>query len=70
MTKRAIRHSLLAIITLLTFLSFQTLSATAQVNSSAPKVEELRLPGAGKVQLDATLYLPKKLPAPAIMLAH
>jgi len=70
MTKRAIRHSLLAIITLLAFAPFQTLQANAQGNSSTVKVEELRLPGAGKVQLDATLYLPKKLPAPAIMLAH
>ena len=70
MTKRAIVHLLLATFTLFSFTSFQTLSATAQGNSSTPKIEELRLPGAGKVQLDASLYLPRKLPAPAIMLAH
>ena len=32
--------------------------------------QDLRLPGAGGVALDATIYLPKTTPAPAILLAH
>jgi len=32
--------------------------------------QDLRLPGAGGVALDATIYLPKATPAPAILLAH
>jgi ABC-2 type transport system ATP-binding protein len=70
MTKRVIVHLLLAIFTFFSAVNFGSLSASAQDNSSAPKIAELRLPGAGKVQLDASLYLPRKLPAPAIMLAH
>ena len=41
---------------------------SAQANSS--KIIELRLDGASQVKLDATLYLPTKIPAPAILLAH
>ena len=32
--------------------------------------QDLRLPGAGGVALDATIYLPNATPAPAILLAH
>ena len=32
--------------------------------------QDLRLTGAGGVALDATIYLPKHAPAPAILLAH
>ncbi len=40
--------------------------AAAPVSSS----EELTLYGAGNIQLDSTLFLPKVIPAPGILLAH
>ena len=53
----------------LTFAS-TILTATSAIAASQNRSEELRLNGAGNVKLDATIYLPSKLPAPAILLAH
>lgn len=38
--------------------------------SHSPQAIEQRLPGAGSVSLDTTIYLPAKVPAPAVLLAH
>jgi ABC-2 type transport system ATP-binding protein len=46
-----------------------SLPATAQAAAKIT-VTEQRINGAGSVTLDTTLYLPAKLPAPAVLLAH
>ncbi len=43
--------------------------ASAHAASKAILVDQ-RIEGAGGVSLDTTLYLPARLPAPAILLAH
>ncbi len=43
--------------------------ASAHASSKAISVDQ-RIDGAGGVSLDTTLYLPARLPAPAILLAH
>jgi len=53
---------------LLTF--FLLFSGTAPSFAAAPRVEELTLNGVDGIQLDSSLYIPQKLPAPAILLAH
>ena len=57
---------LLAAVLLLTAMSAGSFAYAAGNYST----EDLRLSGAGGVALDATIYLPKKLPAPAVLLAH
>jgi len=59
-----------ALVFALTFLSLTNLATTSASASSQIKVEDLRLAGAGNVQIDTSIYLPAKTPAPAIMLAH
>jgi len=52
-------------------LLFSALGAGAAAHAGQGySTEELRLSGAGGVMLDATIYLPKVTPAPAILLAH
>ena len=38
--------------------------------AGAIKTVEQRLPGAGRISLDTTIYLPAQVPAPAVLLAH
>ena len=57
----------MALVTL--FGVFQITPESASASQSVVISEE-RLNGAGGVTLDASLYLPKTLPAPAILLAH
>ncbi len=49
--------------------AFFGISTPAQA-SSHYTTQDLRLSGAGGVFLDSTIYLPSRLPAPAILLAH
>ena len=59
--------SRVAVIVLIAFLT--SLSGfSARADSS--QITELRLNGASQVKIDATIYLPSKVPAPAILLAH
>ena len=46
-----------------------SLPAMAQAATTIT-VTEQRINGAGSVTLDTSLYLPAKLPAPAVLLAH
>jgi len=58
---------MVALISLFTFFSgFSELAA----HGDTKHIQELRLNGASGVKIDATLYLPPKVPAPAILLAH
>ena len=59
-------RKLLAAILLITAIGASS-SAYAGTNYST---QDLRLSGASGVALDATIYLPKMIPAPAILLAH
>ncbi len=62
---KAIRSIVLALL-------IATVLVTPSYANAAPKyvTQDLRLPGAGGVSLDATIYLPHVTPAPAILLAH
>ena len=59
-------RKLIAAVLLITLIGMGS-NAYAGTNYST---QDLRLPGAGGVALDATIYLPKATPAPAILLAH
>ena len=59
-------RKLIAAVLLITLIGMGS-NAYAGTNYST---QDLRLPGAGGVALDATIYLPKTTPAPAILLAH
>ena len=56
------------VLTVALFTGFTTSIATAAVKVVAPTA--LNISGADGVSLDSSLYLPAKLPAPAILLAH
>lgn len=58
-------------IPLLSFTSFTVIASSEAVEAAIKtRVTEQRIAGAGGVTLDTSLYLPSKLPAPAILLAH
>ena len=59
-------RKLAALVLLISALSVNSSAFAAQSYST----ENLRLTGAGGVALDATIYLPRVTPAPAILLAH
>ncbi|MBC7464307.1 MAG: alpha/beta fold hydrolase [Actinobacteria bacterium] len=58
------RASVIVLIALVA--SFSTFSA----NADSSRIIDLRLSGANQIEIDATLYIPAKVPAPAILLAH
>ena len=64
MKSRAVTVTLIALIT--SFSGFSGFPAHGETKY----IHELRLNGASGVKIDATLYLPPKIPAPAILLAH
>lgn len=52
-------------------LLFSSLGASSFADAAeSHSTQDLRLSGAGGVALDATIYLPKSTPAPAVLLAH
>jgi ABC-2 type transport system ATP-binding protein len=71
--QRRARGSVLALTLALIFLIFSVTFnpvSIANASSSSPSSQDLTLRGAGNIQLDSTLFLPKVIPAPAILLAH
>lgn len=50
--------------------ALSALPTSASQAANLPQAIEERLAGAGSVSLDTTIYLPTKVPAPAILLAH
>ena len=64
------RSVIVAVVIAISTLTLSLGVAPVASASGAVTPEDLRLPGAGGVFLDATIYLPKLTPAPAILLAH
>ncbi len=68
MKSRALAGISTLVLTLISLTGFSVTSAVAAEKIAAPT--SLTVTGAGGVNLDSSLYLPAKLPAPAILLAH
>ena len=67
--KQSVRAKKLAAITSITLFALQSAFFSTNANAAQNQIEKI-ITTTENVAVDTTLYLPKKVPAPAVMIAH